>query len=457
MTNTYLPFVVPLLLALSGCATVPSAKQLATRPDGKTPVVEGADHPLTPAQDAKVMQSLARYPGDDEKLQRQVAVEGQTGGTPLIAGNKVTLIQDGRPTYDLMEQAILSAKTNISIESYEIEGDSIGTAITDLLIEMHRRGVAVEVIYDSYGSQGTPAAFWQRLKTQGIPVLEYNPLNAAKTRVGYDPNDRDHRKCLIVDGRLAIMGGVNISEVYLYGGVEPGSTDRYWLPWRDTDIAVEGPVVAKYQQFFLDVWAAQKGDPLPKVDFFPHLEPAGPSYVRPVPGTPQEGDPQIYVALLSAIRHAEKNVFITTAYFDPTEEARKVLADASRRGVDVRLSVEGETDSELTLNAGRSRYDELLRAGVKISERRDVFLHGKTATIDNVWSIVGSSNLDTRSVIWNNELSTIVLGRDFASQMEAAFAKDWAAGTAIDRKIWEARPFGERTREWAARALEVLL
>jgi cardiolipin synthase len=457
MIRLFIPPAALFILSLAGCATIPNAKELSTGPSSKTPVVEGANHPLTPAQDAKVMQSVARYPGDDERLQRQVAVEGQAGGTPLVAGNAVTLVQNGRPTYDLMEQAILSAKTNISVESYTIEGDSIGTAITDLLIEKHRQGIAVEIIYDSYGSQDTPPGFWKRLKDEGIPVLEYNPLDAAKTRVGYDPNDRDHRKCMIVDGRLAIMGGVNISEIYLYGGTEPGSTDRFWIPWRDTDIKVEGPVVAKYQQFFLDVWAAQKGNPLPQVDFFPHLEPAGPSYVRAVPGTPQEGDPQIYIALLSAIRHAEKNVFITTAYFDPTPEAREVLADAARRGVDVQLSVEGETDSEATLNAGRSHYDELLKAGVKISERRDVFLHGKTATIDGVWSIVGSSNLDTRSVIWNNELSTIVLGRDFAGQMETTFAKDWAAGTAIDRKIWEDRPFGERTREWTARALEVLL
>ena len=457
MIRCPVPCLALLFLSLTACATIPNAKELSTGPAGKIPVVQGADHPLTPAQDTKAMQSVARYPGDDEKLQRQVAVEGQVAGTPLVAGNAVTLVQNGRPTYDLMEQAILSAKTNISVESYTMEGDSIGTAITDLLIEKHRQGVAVEIIYDSYGSQDTPPAFWKRLKDEGIPVLEYNPLDAAKTRVGYDPNDRDHRKCMIVDGRLAIMGGVNISEIYLYGGTEPGSTDRFWIPWRDTDIKVEGPVVAKYQQFFLDVWEAQKGDPLPKVDFFPHLEPAGPSYVRAVPGTPQEGDPQIYVALLSAIRHAEKNVFITSAYFDPTPEARQVLGDAARRGVDVQLSVEGETDSQATLDAGRSHYGELLKAGVKISERRDVFLHGKTATIDGVWSIVGSSNLDTRSVIWNNELSSIILGRDFATQMETAFAKDRAAGTAIDRKSWEDRPLGERTREWAARTLEVLL
>src|SRR5579859_3683577 len=141
------PIAALFLLSLAGCATIPNAKELSTGPSGKTPVVEGANHPLTPAQDAKAMQSVSRYPGDDEKLQRQVAVEGQAGGTPLVAGNTVTLVQNGRPTYDLMEQAILAAKANISLEFYTIEGDAIGTAITDLLIEKHRQGVAVEIIY----------------------------------------------------------------------------------------------------------------------------------------------------------------------------------------------------------------------------------------------------------------------------------------------------------------------
>ncbi|MDB5392733.1 MAG: Phospholipase D/Transphosphatidylase [Rhodospirillales bacterium] len=457
MIRNSLPIFALLLLSVTGCATIPNAKQLSARPGGKAPIIEGAHHDLTPAQGEHAMKTVARYSGDGEILQRQVAVEGQVAGTPLVAGNKVELVQNGRPTYDLMEQAILAAKTNISVESYTIEGDAIGTAITDLLIEKHRQGVAVEIIYDSYGSVDTPAAFWDRIKAEGIPVVEYNPLNAAKAKAGYDPNDRDHRKCMIIDGELAIMGGINISEIYLYGGTGPGSTDRYWVPWRDTDIRVEGPVVAKYQQFFLDVWAAQKGGPLPNVQFFPRLQTAGPSYVRAVPGTPQAGDPQIYVALLSAIRHAEKNVWLTTAYFDPTPEARQVLADAARRGVDVELSVEGQTDSQATLAAGRSHYSELLEAGVKISERWDVFLHGKTSTIDGVWSIVGSSNLDTRSVIWNNELSSIVLSHEFAAQMEAAFTKDFEAGTQIDLKDWKKRSLVERAKEWGARTLEVML
>jgi cardiolipin synthase len=454
------PFWLLLLafpLFLSACATVPNAKQLSVAPGAGPPAVETAAGHMSHAQGEKAMEKTARYPGDDEALQKQVAVEGQVAGSPLVAGNRLTLIEDGRPTYDAIEQAILSAKTNISMETYTIEGDAIGTAIADALIEKRRQGVTVQLIYDSFGSHDTPQAFWDRLRAEGVQVLEYNPLNPAKVRVAYEPNDRDHRKCLIVDGRLAVMGGVNVSEIYLYGGSEPNSTDRWWVPWHDTDIAVEGPVVAQYQRFFLDVWAAQKGDALPAVEFFPKLTPAGDSYVRAVPGTPQMGDPQIYVALLSAIRRAERNVWLTAAYFDPPEEARHVLEDAARRGVDVRLSVGGESDSQLTLAAGRSRYDELLKAGVKISERRDVFLHGKTGTIDGVWSIVGSANLDTRSVVWNNELSTIVLGRKFAREMEDQFERGWASGTTIERDTWENRPFVDRVTDWSARALDGLL
>jgi cardiolipin synthase len=449
--------LLTLTLPLAGCVTVPNAHQLATEPGKTTPVIEGALHPLSPAQDEKAIKSVARYPGDDAALQKQVAVEGQVAGTPLIAGNKVSLLQNGRPAYDAMMRAILTAKSNISLESYIFEGDSIGTAIANLLIEKARAGIPVQVIYDSEGSQDTPPSFWDRMREAGILVLEYNPLDPTKVRTAYAPNDRDHRKLLIVDGRLAIMGGINITEIYLYGGAESGDTDRWWVPWRDTDIQVEGPVVAQYQQFFLNVWKEQHGDALPDAPFFPQLQPAGPSYIRAVPGTPQQGDPQIYVALLSAIRHAEQKVWLTTAFFDPTEEARQVLAEAARRGVDVELSVPGESDSQLTLAAGRSRYGELLEAGVKIFERRDVFLHGKTATIDGVWSIVGSSNLDARSVIWNNELSTIVLGHDFAAQMEAMFVKDREAGTAIDRQSWETRPLGDRVKELGARVFESLL
>jgi cardiolipin synthase len=170
MIRLSLPFAVLVLFSLAECATIPDAKELSTGPSGKTPAIQGPNHPHSSAQDAQAMQSVACFPGDDEK--RQVAVEGEAAGTPLVAGNTIKLVQNWRPTYDLKEQAILSAKTNISAEFYTIEGVSIGTALTGLLIEQHRQGVAVEVICDSFGSQDTPTAFWNRLKAEGIPVLD---------------------------------------------------------------------------------------------------------------------------------------------------------------------------------------------------------------------------------------------------------------------------------------------
>lgn len=457
MGKTWFALLLPCLAVAAGCITIPEAKQLAADPDGKPPLIEGANHPLSASSSEKAVQHLARFPGDDEALQRQVAQEGQASGTPLMAGNHVTLLKDGPATYDAMMRAILDAKDNINLESYIFEGDSVGQAIADLLIEKSRAGVAVQVIYDSQGSVDTPTAFWDRLRAAGVRVLEYNPINPLKARGAYDPNDRDHRKLLIVDGQIAILGGINLSEIYLYGGEESGSTDRWWIPWRDTDVQVEGPVVGQLQQFFLDTWNEQKGDALPDRRFFPPLKPEGPDYVRAVQGAPERGDPEIYVALLSAIRNAESRVWLTTAFFDPTPEDLQVLKDAARRGVDVELIVQGQSDSEATLAAGRSHYAELLEVGVKIFERRDVFLHGKTATIDGVWSIVGSSNLDARSVIWNNELCVIVLGHNFAGQMEAMFAEDRKAGTEIDPKAWAERPLPDRIEQWGARVLEGVL
>jgi cardiolipin synthase len=454
-----LPLAIAALfcLALQGCASVPNARKLAVEPDGAPPAIEGTHGELSAARGEKAIESFARFPGDDEELQRQVALEGEVAGTPLVAGNHVTLFEDGRTTYDAMMRALVGAKDTINLESFIFEADSVGQAIAGLLIDKAGAGVAVQVIYDGEGSVSTPTEFWDRLRAAGVHVLEYNPPNPLKARAGYDPNSRDHRKLLVTDGKTAIMGGINLTEIYLYGGVDSGSTDRWWLPWHDTDIQIEGPVVAKLQQFFIDTWNDQKGDPLPERQFFPVLNAQGNSYIRAVPGAPDKDDPEIYVALLSAMRHAEKRIWLTTAFFDPTAEDIQVMKEAARRGIDVELQVPGESDSQVTLAAGRSHYADLLQDGIKIVERRDVFLHGKTATIDGVWSIVGSSNLDARSVIWNKELSAIVLGADFARQMEDQFRKDLKAGVTIDLEHWANRPFVERTGEWGARLFENML
>jgi len=171
----------------------------------------------------------------------------------------------------------------------------------------------------------------------------------------------------------------------------------------------------------------------------------------------KEGLNAVYVTLISAIQNAEKDVRITNAYFVPHEELVGALKDAAKRGVDVRLILPSRTDNWLVLAAGRSYYDDLLEAGVKIYERRERLLHSKTATIDGVWSTVGSTNLDWRSLASNDELNAVVIGPEFASQMNGLFDRDLANSTEITLQAWRGRGVGDRAREATARAWARLL
>jgi cardiolipin synthase len=172
---------------------------------------------------------------------------------------------------------------------------------------------------------------------------------------------------------------------------------------------------------------------------------------------PDDAVPAIYVSLLSAILYAEKAVHITMAYFVPDEQTIEALVGAARRGLDVALVLPSYTDFWAVFHAGRSRYSELLAAGVKIHERQNTLLHAKTIVIDGVWSTVGSSNMDWRSFLHNEELNVVVLGSAFGEQMEAMFARDLAESVAIDRETWERRPLSIRMKEWAARVWEYWL
>jgi cardiolipin synthase len=207
----------------------------------------------------------------------------------------------------------------------------------------------------------------------------------------------------------------------------------------------------------MQTWAKQRGAPLAAASFFPTLAAKGGEMVRAIGSTPDDAHSLIYLTLISAISKSERNVYLTNAYFVPDPQLLDALTDAARRGVDVRLVLPGESDSRLAFHAGRSHYSALLRAGVRIHERRGAMLHAKTATIDGVWSCVGSTNLDRRSFLHNDEIDAAILGRDFAAQMEAAFAADLEASQVMDLERWEARSLDLRLKEWAARLLEYWL
>jgi cardiolipin synthase len=313
--------------------------------------------------------------------------------------------------------------------------------------------VQVNLIYDSVGTLGTPDEFFQRLRDSGIRTLQFNPVNPATAKAGWDVNQRDHRKLLIVDGRTAFLGGINISSVYSSGPSRRPSKPRPdgAQPWRDTDLQIDGPVVAEFQNLFLATWLAQQGEPLAARNFFPTLQAQGKDVVRAIGSSPDDEFSLIYVTLLSAIASAETEVWLTNAYFVPDPQLLAALQAAAARGVDVRVVLPGRTDSALVFHAGRSNYDRLLQDGIVLFERRDALLHAKTAVIDGVWSTVGSTNLDWRSFLHNQELNAVVLGTEFGDRMRKAFAGDVARSELITLAQWRKRSLALRAREQFAR------
>jgi cardiolipin synthase len=423
-------------------------------------VMEGPGRPLTAAQSKAILNRLAAGGKDTSIFDRHLALEEAIAGSPLTAGNRAVLLQDGPAAYRAMLGAIRGARDHINFETYIFEDDPVGRTFADALIEKQKQGVHVNLIYDSVGSIGTERAFFDRIGEAGSAVLEFNPINPVKAREGWNVNQRDHRKLLVVDGAIAFLGGINISSVYsskpgASGGSAPmasrgaaqdprGAKD---MPWRDTMLQLEGPVVTELQKLFFQTWERQKGEPLPQRKYFPAQPRKGIEVVRAIGSSPDDAFSLIYATLISAIRSAETEVWIAVAYFVPDPQLMQALIDAAARGVDVRLLLPSKTDFWLVLHAGQAAYDDLLAAGVKIFERREALLHSKTAVIDGVWSTVGSTNLDWRSFLHNQELNAVVLGGEFGEQMRAQYRRDLAESEEVALGQWRARGVAPRLKE----------
>lgn len=441
------------LIATPGCSSLPTIVPDLGRHKGPPVQLDGAHGPLSAAQSKAVLERLSSRGEPTGIFDRHLALEEAIVGSPLTTGNRVTLLQDGPATYRAMLAAIAAARDHINLETYILEDDDIGQRFAQALIDKQLQGVQVNLIRDSAGTLGTPEAFFQRLADSGIRLLEFNPMNPLMTRKAWELNQRDHRKLLIVDGHTAFLGGINISSVYSGGSLKraSGASPDRGPAWRDTDLQLQGPVVAELQKLFLATWVAQNGDPLPERRYFPPIENAGREVVRAIGSSPDEPFSLIYATLLSAIGSAETSVRLTNAYFAPDPQLLAALAAAAARGVDVVLILPSETDSWLVFHAGRSYYEQLLRSGVKIHERRSVILHSKTALVDGVWSTVGSTNLDWRSFLHNHELNAVVLGTDFGQQVQAMFDQDLAASDPITLEAWRHRPLHLRVTESFAR------
>jgi len=454
----FLFFLSVSMLSLGGgCATLPRVSDVIDEArTQEPPQILSAKGLLSPEKSKALMERLKQSVAPTDMLQRYSAVIESVSGSPLTSGNKVTLLIDGPATYAAMFKAMENARDHINLETFIIEDDDTGRRFSDLLLKKQAEGVQVNLIYDSRGSFSTPAPFFQRLRDAGIQVVAFNPINPLNARGSWSMAHPDHRKILIVDGKVVFTGGINISEVYssslsgrrqLSGGKQDKKTP---IPWRDTDVQIEGPVVAEFQKLFLDTWQLQKGANLSERNYFPDLKAEGNALVRAVGSSPGQSNRLTFVLYVSAITFSEHSLHLTNAYFVPDDETVEALRDAAGRGVDVKLVLPGNTDASLTLNAGRYYYSELLKSGVKLYERRDVLLHAKTAVIDGVWSTVGSTNMDFWSFSSNDEVNAVILNKEFAEEMEKMFARDLAESHEIRLEEWKKRPLLSRIREWFA-------
>lgn len=455
-----------LVLGGLGCGT-PPARDAQVRPlpphaTAERISLQGRDGPVAPAAQARAL-ARVRDEGRGALFEHHLGVLAAGGGAQLWRGNLAHLLVDGPATFAAMKAAIREARHRLLVQFYIVEGEGVAAEVAELLLARAAQGVRVALMYDSVGSIGTDAAFFERLRAGGVAVCAFNPLNPLARPGHWGVVERNHRKMLAADSDVAFTGGINLSNVYAKGSFGSGRAKRRApddadsAGWRDTQVELRGPVVAALTAQFREQWQAQGCEGALPADPAPRVKEPGRRVVQLVAGNPGEGANPTYTALLRAIDAAQRSVQLTMAYFAPGPELVQALCDAAQRGVDVALVLPGRSDVALVQHAARSRYAQMLAAGVQVHEMPQTVMHAKTAVIDGVFSTVGSSNLDWRSIVGNHEMDVIVLGDDFGQEMQALFARDVAASRRIDAEQWAQRGFGQRLMEGLARLVEPLL
>ncbi len=375
-----------------------------------------------------------RQPRDADRLETRRLMrlaQRLTDAWPTF-GNDIELLTDTNRTLGLIEQALLSARESIHLEYYIWQADRTGTRFRDLLIRKAREGVHVRFLYDGFGSFWLTKRFLRPMREAGIQIATFLPGQSFRER--WSLNLRNHRKIVVVDGRVAFTGGMNIGDEYIGRSAVSGF-------WRDAHLRVIGPEVWRHQLVFAEDWYFATGEVLPDTESFPPPAATGTVTAQTVSGGPENELSVFQALMLAAINEAQERVLIVTSYFAPPTAIVVALENAALRGVRVRLLLSGRGNHFLTLLAGRSIYDSLLRVGVEISEYQRGLLHSKTLTIDGHWSLVGSANLDCRSLFLNFEAGMVLYDERLAQQLEQQFELDMQDSNLINPEVWDRRPW----------------
>jgi cardiolipin synthase A/B len=303
------------------------------------------------------------------------------------------------------------------------------------LAERCRAGVRAHVLLDAVGSAHMPEALRAQLREAGCELEFYRPLNPLAIK---RLNHRNHRRVLVVDGRLGFTGGVGIGERWTGDGRQAGH-------WRQTDVRVEGPIVPALQAAFAETWRDSTGMLLGGDAYFPAARRRGGLAIQPVISSPGNGATEAYMLYLLAIDSARSSILLTNPYFVPDDGIARALARAARRGVDVSVITAGEVSTaldRLLRVASRAHFGRALEAGVKIHEYGPAYLHAKTMMVDGCWVSIGSINIDNRSFALNSELNVTFLDRDLAAQMTRVFRRDLALAKPVTLEDWNRGAIG---------------
>ncbi|HEX2230522.1 MAG TPA: phospholipase D-like domain-containing protein [Candidatus Binatia bacterium] len=371
---------------------------------------------------------------------------------PIISGNRIDILLNGNETFPLMLAEIRKAKRTITFAQYLYEDGQIAYDFAKAFAERCRAGVQANILLDSHGTN-TPDEIPDMMRQAGCNVHYFRRVEAPQVVFIWKLfryNYRNHRRSLVIDGRIGFTGGYGIKDTWLGDGRTEGR-------WRETNARLEGPIVKYLQASFTESWLEATGALLGGDGYFPRLEARGKLPAQIVKSSPVGGSFQNYMLFLLSITSAKKSILITNPYFIPDDRMIDALLNAAGRGVQVIVLVPGKIDHKITYRASRSSYGRMLLGGIQIYEYLPALMHAKTMVVDGVWATIGSTNFDNRSFGLNEELNLTVYDRGVAGRLHKIFYEDLKHSKKITYEDWRARGFKEKFFELFAYPIRDLL
>lgn len=401
----------------------------------------------------RLLPALTQYqalPGEtfDRHTSRLTRLAERVATTRPCLGNIVEIVPDTQRTFSMIEEAILAAQQSLHLEYYIWQPDRTGQRVRDLLIHRAAQGVQVRFLYDGLGSFPLNRRFLKPMQKAGIEIA--SALPGASLRERWSINLRNHRKIVVADGQVGFTGGMNIGDEYL------GKVKRLG-PWRDTHLRLRGPAVLQLQQIFAEDWFFATGQQLVDDQWYPQPDETGDQIAQVVMGGPDGESETLHALFFAAINEARERISLATSYFVPTPALVAALESAAYRGVKVRVMLPAVSDHYFMVLAQRGYYESLLEVGVEIYEYTTGVLHCKTLTIDGVWSLVGSPNFDSRSLLLNFEVAVAIYDARAALQLEEQFADDLKNSRRVQLEEFARRGLAQRLVEQSLKLFSPVL